>query len=152
MANRTTPYLDYNYLLELAPGGFSQINGGFSEVSGLDAEIAEAEYRPGAAQENHSDKYPGVYRSGDVTLKRGLIDAADILGWVEAVRAKGFQGNKDCVRITRLDESRNPSARWTLRSVSPKKLTGLTLAVKGGADVAMEELILSVETIEVMPI
>jgi len=32
--------------------------------------------------------------------------------------------------------------------VSPKKHTGPTLAGKGGADVAMEELVLSVEKIE----
>jgi phage tail-like protein len=64
------------------------------------------------------------------------------------VRTTGFVAKKDSVVITLLDEQRTPVASWTLRSVSPKKWTGPTLAGKGGADVAMEELVLSVEKIE----
>jgi phage tail-like protein len=148
MADRTTPYLAFNFQVALTQGSGSQPSGGFSDVSGLSTEITEAEYRPGNAQENHADKYPGVYKTGDVTLKRGLIRATDIHDWVEAVRTTGFAGKKDSVVITLLDEQRTPVASWTLRSVSPKKWTGRTLAGKGGADVAMEELVLSVEKIE----
>jgi phage tail-like protein len=148
MADRTTPYLAFNFQVSLTQGSGSQPSGGFSDVSGLSTEITEAEYRPGNAQENHADKYPGVYKTGDVTLKRGLIRATDIHDWVEAVRTTGFAGKKDSVVITLLDEQRTPVASWTLRSVSPKKWTGPTLAGKGGADVAMEELVLSVEKIE----
>jgi phage tail-like protein len=67
---------------------------------------------------------------------------------VEEVRTTGFKGKKDSVVVTLLDEQRTPVATWTLRSVSPKKWTGPTLAGRGGADVAMEELVLSVEKIE----
>jgi phage tail-like protein len=148
MADRTTPYLAFNFQVSLTAGSGSQVSGGFSDVSGLSTEITEAEYRPGNAQENHADKYPGVYKTGDVTLKRGLIRATDIHDWVEAVRTTGFAGKKDSVVITLLDEQRTPVASWTLRSVSPKKWTGPTLAGKGGADVAMEERVLSVEKIE----
>jgi phage tail-like protein len=148
MADRTTPYLAFNFQVALSQGSGSQVSGGFSDVSGLSTEITEAEYRPGNAQENHADKYPGVYKTGDVTLKRGLMRATDIHDWVEEVRTTGFKGKKDSVVVTLLDESRAPVATWTLRSVSPKKWTGPTLAGKGGADVAMEELVLSVEKIE----
>ena len=148
MADRTTPYLAFNFQVALSQGSGSQVSGGFSDVSGLSTEITEAEYRPGNAQENHADKYPGVYKTGDVTLKRGLMRATDIHDWVEAVRTKGFRGKKDSVVVTLLDEQRTAVATWTLRSVSPKKWTGPTLAGKGGADVAMEELVLSVEKIE----
>jgi phage tail-like protein len=148
MADRTTPYLAFNFQVSLTAGSGSQVSGGFSDVSGLSTEITEAEYRPGNAQENHADKYPGVYKTGDVTLKRGLMRVTDIHDWVEAVRTTGFAAKKDSVVITLLDEQRTPVASWTLRSVSPKKWTGPTLAGKGGADVAMEELVLSVEKIE----
>jgi phage tail-like protein len=148
MADRTTPYLAFNFQVSLTAGSGSQVSGGFSDVSGLSTEITEAEYRPGNAQENHADKYPGVYKTGDVTLKRGLMRVTDIHDWVEAVRTTGFVAKKDSVVITLLDEQRTPVASWTLRSVSPKKWTGPTLAGKGGADVAMEELVLSVEKIE----
>jgi phage tail-like protein len=148
MTDRTTPYLAFNFIVSLTPNSGATAIGGFSDVSGLSTEITEAEYRPGNAQENHADKYPGVYKTGDVTLKRGLVRTTDIYDWVEQVRTTGFAGKRDSVVITLLDESRTPVASWTLRSVSPKKLTGPTLAGKGGADVAMEELVLSVEKIE----
>jgi hypothetical protein len=38
--------------------------------------------------------------------------------------------------------------RWNLRGVIPLKWTGPTLAAKGGGDVAMEELVLSAEYLE----
>ncbi len=148
MADRTTPYLAFNFIVSLTANSGTSAIGGFSDVSGLSTEITEAEYRPGNAQENHADKYPAVYKTGDVTLKRGLVRSTDIYDWVEQVRTTGFAGKRDSVVITLLDESRTPVASWTLRSVSPKKLTGPTLAAKGGTDVAMEELVLSVEKIE----
>jgi len=148
MADRTTPYLAFNFLVSLSPGSGTAPMGGFSDVSGLSTEITEAEYRPGNAAENHADKYPGVFKTGDVTLKRGVVRSTDIYDWVDQVRTTGFAGKRDSVVITLLDETRTPVASWTLRSVSPKKFTGPTLAGKGGADVAMEELVLSVEKIE----
>jgi hypothetical protein len=39
--------------------------------------------------------------------------------------------------------------RWTLHNAMPLKYTGPTLAGKGGGDVAMEELVLSVEELQV---
>jgi phage tail-like protein len=108
MADRTTPYLAFNFQVSLTAGSGSQVSGGFSDVSGLSTEITEAEYRPGNAQENHADKYPGVYKTGDVTLKRGLMRVTDIHDWVEAVRTTGFVAKKDSAVITLLDEQRTP--------------------------------------------
>jgi phage tail-like protein len=146
MADRTTPYLAFNFLVSLSPGSGSQISGGFSDVSGLSTEITEAEYRAGNSLENHADKFPGVYKTGDVTLKRGLINSTDIYDWLDAVRKTGLAAKKASVTITLLDEARKSVATWTLKGVNPKKHTGPTLAGKGGADVAMEELVLSVDT------
>ena len=50
--------------------------------------------------------------------------------------------------ITLLDEARNTVATWTLLRAQPKKWTGPTLAAKGGAEVAMEELVLCHQGIE----
>jgi phage tail-like protein len=148
MTDRTTPYLAFNFIVSLTANSGATAIGGFSDVSGLSTEVTEAEYRPGNAQENHADKCPGVYKTGDVTLKRGLMRTTDIYQWLDQVRTKGFAGKRDSVVITLLDESRAPVVSWKLRSVSPKKVTWPTLAGKGGADVAMEELVLSVEKIE----
>ena len=85
----------------------------------------------------------------DVTLKRGVVKNSDISDWIEAVQTTGVAGKRDSVTVTLLDETRQPVVTWTLRSVMPLKWTGPTLAAKGGADVAMEELVLSVEKVEV---
>jgi hypothetical protein len=39
--------------------------------------------------------------------------------------------------------------KWVLQGCKPMKYTGPTLAGKGGTDVAMEELVLSVEGLEI---
>jgi phage tail-like protein len=148
MSDRATPYLGFNFIVALQSGGGTTPVGGFSDVSGLSTEITVAEYRAGNFPENHSDKYPSVFKQGDVTLKRGVVKNKDIHDWVEAVRTTGVAAKRDSVVITLLDEARQPVASWTLRSVMPLKHTGPTLAAKGGADVAMEELVLSVEKIE----
>ena len=100
------------------------------------SEITVAEYRAGNDPENHTHKLPSVFKTGDVTLKRGIIKTNDIITWVEAVRTTGVAAKRDSVVITLLDEMRNQVATWTLRSVMPLKWTGPTLAAKGGADVA----------------
>jgi phage tail-like protein len=149
MSDRTTPYLGFNFIVALQSGGGTNFIGGFSDVSGLHTEFTVSEYRNGNAAENHADKLPSIYKSGDVTLKRGVVKNSDISDWIEAVRTTGVAGKRDSVTVTLLDETRQPVVTWTLRSVMPLKWTGPTMAAKGGADVAMEELVLSVEKVEV---
>jgi phage tail-like protein len=148
MADRTTPYLAFNFIVSLSQNSGTTTIGGFSDVSGLSSEMTEVEYRSGNAQENHVVKLPAMSKYGDITFKRGMMGATDLHDWFEDVRTQGYAKKRDSVIVTLLDEQRNPVANWTLRSASPKKLTGPTLAGKGGADVAMEELVLSVEKIE----
>jgi phage tail-like protein len=143
MSTRPTPYGAFNF--EISFGGDSF--GGFSDVSGLNTEFTMAEYREGTDPKNHSRKVPGVYKSGDVTLKRGIISSQVIWQWIEAVRSTGVSGRKDFVVIKLLDETRTPVQSWKLLNVTPMKYTGPTLAAKGGGDVAMEELVLSSEDI-----
>ena len=148
MSERVNPYLGFNFIVALQSGTGTTPVGGFSDVSGLTTEITVAEYRAGNYSENHSHKFPSVYKTGDITLKRGVVRNTDIHDWVEAVRTTGVAGKRDSVVITLLDETHTPVASWTLRSVMPIKWTGPNLAAKGGADVAMEELVLSAEKIE----
>jgi len=151
MAESTFRYLAFNFQLSVTAGFASRAIGGFSEVSGLGFEITPVDCRPGAAQENFARKYPGVYKATDVTLKRGVVSSTDLFDWMEGVRTRGILGRKDSVVITLLNERRTPVVSWTLRSVAPKRYTGPTLGGKGGADVALLELVLSAETIEITP-
>lgn len=142
--DRQVPYGAFNFLVNLDG---SDAFGGFSDVSGIGSEITVAEYRNGSDKENHVRKVPGVHKVGDVTLKRGVINSESMWQWIRDVRSNGVGGQKN-VTITLLDEARNPVQTWILRNVIPLKYTGPTLAAKGGGDVAMEELVLSAEGLD----
>jgi len=145
MIQRDTPYSAFNFQVDLGDG----VAGGFSDVSGLVTEMTVAEYRNGNDAENHVRKVPGVHKVGDVTLKRGLVGSDNLFAWIKATRTDGFKAKRTVV-IHMLDESRNgPVATWRLQGAMPLKYTGPTLAGKGGGDVAMEELVLSVEGYQV---
>ncbi len=151
MPDRTAPLPAYNYLVDLnGPRDPSKLLGGFSDVSGLVTEIHISEYRDGNEAEAHVRKIPGSHKVGDVTLKRGVVDSSDLWDWITATRTTGVDAQRDVV-ITMLDESGKPIQQWKLRNVVPMKYTGPTLAGKGGADVAMEELVLSAEGYEISP-
>ena len=144
MAERTSPYSAFNFLVEF---NGQDISAGFSEVSGIGAEITVAEYREGTDKQNHVRKIPNINKVSDVTLKRGIIKSKDLWDWVDLVRTKGWEGQRD-VSITLMDESHeNAVSRWVLQSAIPTKYTGPSLNAKGGTDVAMEELVLSAEGI-----
>lgn len=139
---REVPYGAFNYTVKFGGG---EIFGGFSDVSGLGMEITIAEYRNGNEVENHVRKVPGISKTSDVTLKRGIIDSSTLWDWLNAVRTTGPNGMMETVTITLQDEAHEDKQVWTLRNVSPIKYTGPTLAAKGGGDVAMEELVLAAE-------
>ncbi len=144
MAERNVPVSAFNYVVNFDGG---QAFGGFSDVSGIGMEITIAEYRNGNDKENYVRKVPGVNKASDVTLKRGVINATDFWEWLDQTRSQGPSAKKT-VTITLQDEAHESVMMWTLRGVVPMKYTGPTLAAKGGGDVAMEELVLSIEGFE----
>jgi len=146
---RETPYGAFNYLVNLGDGSEGEIQGGFSEVSGLNAEVTVAEYRPGNAKVNYVKKVPAIHKAGDVTLKRGVLGADNLYSWLEQIRGGDVTAKRDVVVKLRNEDPSSTTAvvTWKLVSAMPIKWTGPTLTAKGGSDVAIEELVLSVETI-----
>jgi phage tail-like protein len=145
MANRTTPYGAFNYIVAFGDGG--EAFGGFSDVSGIGTEMTIAEYRNGNEKENHVRKVVGTHKVSDVTCKRGIVNSKSLWDWVAETRTKGPAAKKT-VKITLLDEAHAPVQSWVLQGVVPMKYTGPTLAGKGGGDVAMEEIVLSAEGLQ----
>ncbi len=144
MATRTTPYGAFNFTVSFDG---SESFGGFSDVSGIGNEIAIAEYRFGNDPENHVRKAAGITKCDDVTLKRGILDSTTLFTWMDAARTQGPAAQKT-VKITLQDEAQHVVQSWLLRGAVPMKYTGPTLAAKGGGDVAMEEVVLSAEKME----
>jgi phage tail-like protein len=148
MPERITPYGAFNFLVNLnGPVDAQSALGGFADVSGLGTEITIAEYRNGNDRENHVRKVPGLHRVSDVTLKRGIVNSQDLWEWIEEVRRSGPLAQRNVV-ITLMDEANHAVQSWVLRGVIPLRYTGPKLSAKGGGEVAMEELVLAAEALE----
>lgn len=146
MASRANPYGRFNFIVKLGDiGGEDQVAGGFSDVSGLGSEVVYAEYRNGNDKGNHVRKIPTLTKTGDVTLKRGLIGDMRLFEWLSSTR----EGNPSpqTVTIVLLDEARNPVCSWVLHRAQPKKWASTPLSATA-TDVAIEELVLVCEQLD----
>jgi phage tail-like protein len=146
---RDDPYGNFNFLVDLGTGDATSVQAGFQEVTGLNTEVTQAEYRNGNEKANHVRKVSGMYKVGDVTLKRGLIGAMDLYSWVDQTR-KGDKAAMRSVVITLQDEAhQNAVMTWRLTRARPLRYNGPSLNGKGGTDVAIEELVISCEDLVV---
>jgi phage tail-like protein len=138
---RENPYGNYNFAVD---GIGAEIQ--FAEVEIPAAEIAVIEYREGADRTSAVRKLPGRVRYGNVVLRRGISGSLELWEWFKAVR-DGQPLRRD-VRITLLDEARNPVQQWLLRDAWPAKYDASDLNAKGN-EVVIELLELAVESIDV---
>lgn len=146
---REDPYAAFNFLVDLGTGDTEKPTAGFQEVTGLGNENAIAEYRAGNDKANHTRKYTGIFKSGDVTMKRGLIAATDLWEWIKVVREGDRAKSKRTVTVQLRDEAASDVVMtWKLSGAQPIKWTGPAMNAKGG-DVAIEEFVLSVEQIDI---
>lgn len=147
---RSTPYNAFNFRVTVDRfGDAGSFTAGFQEISGLGNEITLAEYRNGNEAENHVRKIPGMNKATDVTLKRGVIGSLNIFTWIRETR-EGSQDVRRPVTIELMNEAHTEAVMtWRLTNAVPMKYTGPTLNAKGGTDVAIEELVLACEKIDV---
>lgn len=139
---RNNPYSGFNFLVEID----GLVDAGFSEISGLGHEIAVIEYREGSDRRGAVRKLPGLHKVGDVTLKRGLAGSLSLFQWLKAVR--DGQPERRQVAVILMNEIGQPVMRWQLQNAWPRKLTHGPLSAAGDI-VAVEEMVLAVETIDI---
>ena len=96
---------------------------------------------------NQVRKIATTNTTSDVVLKRGLIGDLRLFEWLKATREGAFDPRT--VVITLLDENRAQVLEFVLQRAQPKKWAGPVLAAKGGGEVAIEELHLVSEGIDV---
>lgn len=145
---RDDPYGAFNFRVTITPAGGGEILAGFSDVSGLSTEVTYADYRNGTDAANRPRKVALMHKAGDVTLKRGLIGSLDLFRWINLAR-DGSLDAKASVMIELMSEDRSQTVvAWKLTNARPSKYTAPTLAAKGASEVAMEELALVCENIE----
>jgi phage tail-like protein len=144
---RATPYVQFNFLVDLGTGNTDGPEAGFQEVSGLGMEVTVSEYRNGNEKENSVRKVTGMNKVTDVTLKRGVIGSLNLYQWLNQIR-NGDQGAARTVVIQLQNEDHSAVvATWKLLRARITKHTGGPLNAKG-TDVAMEEMTLAYERLE----
>ena len=145
---RERPYSQFNYLVNIGEGTEGP-KAGFQEVTNIGFELTVAEYRNGNEKTNAPRKINGMYKVPDVTLKRGVIGAEDLYKWVKQVRDGKQEEALRTVTIQLLSEDRSAVAvTWKLTGARPMKYTAPSLNGKG-TDIAIEELVLACENIEI---
>jgi len=144
---RERPYVQFNFLVDLGTGQTDGPEAGFQEVSGIGMEVTVAEYRNGNDKENSVRKITGLNKSTDVTLKRGVIGSLNLYQWLNQIR-NGDQTAFRTVVIQLQNEDHTAVVQeWKLLRARIIKHTSGPLNAKG-TDVAMEELVLAYERLE----
>jgi len=146
-AKRERPYVQFNFLVDLGNGTTDGADAGFQEISGIGMEVTVAEYRNGNEKENSVRKITGLNKSTDVTLKRGVVGSLNLYQWLNQIR-NGDQGALRNVVIQLQNEDHTEIVqKWKLMRARIIKHTSGPLNAKG-TDVAMEELVLAYERLE----
>ena len=144
---RERPYPPFNFLVDLGTGNTDGPQAGFAEVSSIGTEVAVAEYRNGNSKENSVMKITGLNKATDVTLKRGIIGSLNLYQWLNEIR-NGDQNALRTVRIHLQNEDHTQVIQtWKLLRARIIKHTSGPLNAKG-TDVAMEEMVLAYERLE----
>jgi phage tail-like protein len=144
---RDRPYVQFNFLVDLGSGSTEGPEAGFQEVSGVGMEVTVSEYRNGNSRENSVMKITGLNKSTDVTMKRGVIGSLSLYNWLNQIR-NGDQGALRTVTIHLQNEDHTQVVQtWKLLRARIIKHTSGPFNAKG-TDVAMEELVLAYERLE----
>ena len=145
---RDRPYHQFNFLVDLGTGDTAGVEAGFAECSPIEFEVSVAEYRNGNDKENAVRKLTGLQKVSDVTLKRGLIGSLNLYQWLDQIR-NGDQGALRTVTIQLQNEDHAEVVMtWRLLRARIIKHTSGPFNAKG-TDVAMEELTLAYERLEI---
>jgi phage tail-like protein len=115
----------------------------FQEVSGLDVEAQVIEYRAGNSAGYSTLKMPGIQKSSNVTLKKGVF-AKDNAFWDWFAENKLNTIKRKPVVIQLLDQDKKPTMVWTLANAWPTKITSTDLKADGN-EVAVETIELAHE-------
>lgn len=144
---RERPYNRFNFLVDLGDGNTEGPDAGFAEVRGLGMQLEVIEYRNGNSRENEPMKITGLARVGDVTLRRGLIGSLTLYRWINQIR----NGDTNALRTVTIQLQNEDHTQvvqtWKLLRARIVKHVSGPFNAKGG-DVAMEEMVLAFERLE----
>jgi len=144
---RERPYVQFNFLVDLGTGTTDGFQAGFQECSNIGMEVTVAEYRNGNEKENSVRKITGLNKATDVTLKRGVIGSLDLYQWLNDIR----NGSQTAIRnvVVHLQSEEHTSIVQTWKLMRARITTHISGPMNAkGTDVAMEELTIAYERLE----
>jgi len=139
---RNDPLGNYRFRLEiggLAAAGFSEVTIGATTVEAID-------YREGN-EPPRVRKLPGLHKSADITMKRGVTNSMDLYDWFKQVLQGPVVNARRDVAIIVLDDTGADQARFVVSEAWPTKYEAGHLNAKGN-EVLIETLELVNEGIE----
>lgn len=141
---RDVPYGNQHFVVDLGDGSTGPV-ASFSEIVLPDISIDVVEYRSGT--DPVTRKLPGPTHYDNVILRRGIIGSLNLYAWINQVRNGDINARRN-VTISLLSEDHATVAlTWKLLRAWPVKYTFGHLNAKGD-DVAIEELVLTYESLE----
>jgi phage tail-like protein len=144
---RERPYAQFNFLVDLGTGNTEGPEAGFQECGEIGMSVDVLEYRNGNERENNVRKLTGLARVNDVTLKRGIIGSLNLYQWLDQIRNGDIAALRTIViQLMNEDHSAVVQEWRLLRARIVKHVSGPFNAK--GTDVAMEELTLAYERLE----
>lgn len=144
---RDRPYVQFNFLVDLGTGSSDGPDAGFQEISGIGMEVTVAEYRNGNEKENSVRKITGLNKATDVTMKRGVIGSLTLYNWLNQIRNGDQNALRNVVIQLQNEDHTAVVQTWKLLRARITKHTSGPLNAKG-TDVAMEELVVAYERLE----
>lgn len=110
----------------------------FQEVTGLDVQSDMIEYRSGDSPVFSTVKMPGLVKTGNVSLKKGVFTKDNkFFEWFSEIKMNTIE-RRD-VTISLLDETGSPTMVWSLSRAWPTKVTSPDLKSDGN-EVAIESI------------
>ena len=132
------PMPKFHFEVKWAGGAGEGMVSSFQEVSGLDIEAQIIEYRAGNNPVFSTVKMPGLIKSSNVTLKKGVfVKDNKFWDWYQQIKMNTVA--RTAVTINLLDESGAPTMVWTLTNAWPTKITGTDMKADGN-EVAVETI------------
>jgi phage tail-like protein len=141
------PYVQFNFLVDLGTGNTDSPQAGFQEVSGIGMDVTYSKYRSGNSKKNGIRKITGLNKSSDVTLKRGVISSHDLYQWLDQIRNGDKKSFRNVIIKLQNEDHTSVVRTWKLLRARITKHTSGPFNAKG-TDVAMEELVLTYEKLE----
>ena len=144
---RDRPWGRFNFLVDLGDGNTEGPEAGFQECSPIGMHVDVAEYRNGNDKENNPRKLTGLARVPDITLARGIIGSLGLYSWLDQIR----NGDENALRTVTIrlqsEDHTQVVLTWKLLRARIVRYSAGPLDARGG-DVAMEELTLACERLE----